>query len=211
MRRRRSTGQSLAEFAIVLPVFRLVLSAIIQFGLIFWGQNTLNQLLTVSRLEAGTLRPQIDVFALAPLIQRAWESLGPGERPFQVRDDAPRLLAAADRDWIEQVVWALLDNAVRYGQGQVEVHIVQADHELATTIRDQGPGIQPQDRERVFERFARLDPQASEGTGLGLPVARGLVETMGGRLWLADPGEGSPRHPGASFVFTLPAEPIEEP
>lgn len=170
-----------------------------------------SQLLTVSRLEAGTLRPQIDVFALAPLIQRAYESLGHGERPLSVRDDARGWLAAADRDWVEQVVWALLDNAIRYGEGPVEVHIVQADGELSTTVRDQGPGIQPKDRERVFERFARLDPQASEGTGLGLPVARGLIETMGGRLWLADPDEASPGHPGAAFVFTLPAEPIEEP
>jgi two-component system sensor histidine kinase KdpD len=166
-----------------------------------------SQLLTVSRLEAGTLRPQIDVFALAPLVQRAWESLGHGERPFSVGDAAAGWLATADRDWVEQVVWALLDNAVRYGQGAIEVSIALAGTALQATIRDHGPGIAAEDGERAFERFARLSPQTSDGTGLGLPVARGLIETMGGRLWLADRGA----EPGAAFVFTLPAEPIEEP
>ena len=176
------------------------------------------QLLTVSRLEAGTLRPRIDVFALAPLIRRAWESLAHGERPFSVRDEAAGWLAAADRGWLEQVVWALLDNAVRYGEGPIEVRLTLAGEQLETSIRDHGPGIRPEDRERAFERFARLDPQASEGTGLGLPVARGLIETMGGRLWLTDPpasgpdgADGAEATPGACFVFALPAERIEEP
>lgn len=167
-----------------------------------------SQLLTVSKLEAGTLRPQLDVFALAPLVQRAWESLPREQQPLALRDDAPGWLAAADRDWVEQVVWALLDNALRYGgAGPVEVTIGLDGGHLATVVRDHGPGIAVNDRERIFERFARLAPQASEGSGLGLSVARGLIETMGGHLTLVDPAVGG----GAAFRFSLPAERIEEP
>ena len=127
-------------------------------------------------------------------------------------DGATGWLAAADRDWVEQVVWALLDNALRYGgSGPIEVRLAPvADAagvtHLHTTVRDHGPGIAPEDRERAFERFTRLAPGTTEGSGLGLSVARGLVEAMGGRLWLADV-EG----PGAAFTFSLPAERIGEP
>src|SRR3989304_5114083 len=97
------------------------------------------QLLTVSKLEAGTLRPEVDVFALAPLVQRVWESLGRGEHAFSLRDEAAGWLAAAHRDWVEQVVWALLDNALKYGgEGAIEGTLA-LDPEApapATTRRD---------------------------------------------------------------------------
>ncbi|MFI5262234.1 MAG: ATP-binding protein [Candidatus Limnocylindrales bacterium] len=175
------------------------------------------QLLTVSRIEAGTLKPEVDVFPMAALVQRAWESLGHPAHRLTLDDRASGWLAAADRDWVEQVVWALLDNALRYGgEGGIEVTIAPGDSaggdhgqpatRIVTTVRDRGPGIAPVDRERAFERFTRLAPASSEGTGLGLSVARGLVQAMGGQLWLADV-DG----PGAAFRFTLPAERIGGP
>ena len=170
------------------------------------------QLLTVTKIEAGTLKPQVDVFPMGALVRRAWESLGHPMGDLALDDGATGWLAAADRDWVEQVVWALLDNALRYGgSGAIEVRLAPvADAagvtRLHTTVRDHGPGIAPEDRERAFERFTRLAPGTTEGSGLGLSVARGLVEAMGGRLWLADV-EG----PGAAFTFSLPAERIGEP
>jgi signal transduction histidine kinase len=168
------------------------------------------QLLTVSKLEAGTLRPEVDVFALAPLVQRVWESLGRGEHAFTLRDEASGWLAAADRDWVEQVVWALLDNALKYGgEGAIEV-TVALDPEaptLVTTVRDHGPGIAHEDHERVFERFTRLPAGSGDGSGLGLSVARGLAEAMGGRLETVPPGD---EDGGAAFALRLPAERIEE-
>ncbi|MGZ6327577.1 MAG: ATP-binding protein [Candidatus Limnocylindrales bacterium] len=184
------------------------------------------QLLTVSKIEAGTLKPQVDVFAVAPLVQRAWESLGRTDHAFRLEDQAAGWLAAADRDWVEQVVWALLDNALRYGGGEIDVAVAVEQAQatdravtvtrapepapasfplVVTTVRDHGQGIGPADRERVFERFMRLGGGQGEGSGLGLSVARGLVETMGGSLWLADT-DG----PGATFAFSLPAERIVE-
>ena len=172
-----------------------------------------DQLLTVSRLEAGTLRPKIEVFAPAPLVARAWESLGHGDDGFALRDEASGWLAAADRDRVDQVVWALLDNAMKYGHPPIAV-TVRAGAEmddlptgdwLVVTVRDHGQGISEDDRSRVFERFSRLGDGGAGGTGLGLSVARGLVEAMGGRLWIA-PTDG----PGTTLAFSLPAERIEE-
>ncbi len=170
------------------------------------------QLLTVTKIEAGTLKPQVDVFPMGALVRRAWESLGHPASDLALDDGATGWLAAADRDWVEQVVWALLDNALRYGGGgPVEVHLAPTTDaagvtRLHTTVRDHGPGIAPADRERAFERFTRLAPGTTEGSGLGLSVARGLVEAMGGRLWLEDVEEA-----GAAFTFSLPAEHIGEP
>ncbi|HJW76892.1 MAG TPA: ATP-binding protein, partial [Thermoleophilia bacterium] len=169
-----------------------------------------SQLLTVSKLEAGTLRPEVDVFALPPLVQRVWESLGRGEHAFTLRDEATGWLAAADRDWVEQIVWALLDNALKYGgEGTIEVTVAldPAAPTLVTTVRDHGPGIAHEDHERVFERFTRLPAGSGDGSGLGLSVARGLAEAMGGRLETVPPGD---EDGGTVFALRLPAERIEE-
>ncbi|MGO9180741.1 MAG: ATP-binding protein [Candidatus Limnocylindrales bacterium] len=194
------------------------------------------QLLTVSRLEAGTLRPREEVVALAPLVRRAWESLAHDEISFSLKDEAGGWLALVDRDWVDQVVWALLDNAVKHGGGTpVEMAIrampagstaagtiagpeddllrgnglarAPTDHfaaqrdRLVVFIRDHGPGISEAVRVRLFDRFA---PGPSGGTGLGLNVARGLLNAMGGDIWI------EPCDDGAAFAFAVPAEAPEE-
>jgi GAF domain-containing protein len=75
------------------------------------------QLLTVSRLDSGVLRPVAEVFALGPRVRRAWEALGATGVPFTLDDRSGGWLAYADPDQIDQVIWALLDNAVKYGGG----------------------------------------------------------------------------------------------
>jgi two-component system sensor histidine kinase VicK len=165
------------------------------------------QLLTVTRLEAGVLRPESEVIAMGPRIRRAWEALNATEAGFELRDMAPGWLAVADPDELDQVLWALLDNAVKYGgrEGKVEVEI-QADEtidRIHVTILDHGPGVPEADRERLFTRFTRGAAQASDdGTGLGLYVSRQLLRTMGGELWLEPAGEGR----GAAFTLSLPGE-----
>src|SRR5207248_245813 len=102
------------------------------------------QLLAVSRLEAGTLRSKSEVMALAPRIRRAWEALGAADTPFELRDEAAGWLASADPDQLDQVLWALLDNAVRYGAGAAIEVVVQPDPEsrqLTATVIDHGPGV----------------------------------------------------------------------
>ena len=81
------------------------------------------QLLLVGRLESQPPRPTADVLAIGPRVQRAWDALAVPDRPLRLHDGAPDWLAVADGDQLDQVLWALLDNAVKYGQGQVAVEI----------------------------------------------------------------------------------------
>jgi signal transduction histidine kinase/HAMP domain-containing protein len=168
------------------------------------------QLLAVSRLEAGTLRARPEVMALGPRVRRAWEALGSSETPFELDDQASGWLASADPDQLDQVLWALLDNAVRYGAGagiRVDVRPDPDARQLLVTIADGGPGVSDADRGAIFERYERGSAgMATEGTGLGLYVSRSLCRAMGGDLRLepSEPGRG------AAFTIALPGEPATE-
>jgi len=164
------------------------------------------QLLTVSRLEAGTLRPEADVFGLAPRVRRAWEALGVEGVGFDVDDQAGGWLAVADGDQLDQVLWALLDNAIKYGRREPVDVSIRADssaERLRLTISDHGPGIPEDEREALFSRFTRVgDQSAEDGSGLGLYVSRELARSMDGDLIL-EPVEADR---GAAFTVVLPAE-----
>jgi signal transduction histidine kinase len=159
------------------------------------------QLLTVSRLDSGVLRPIAEVFALGPRVRRAWEALGAVGVPFTLDDRAGGWLALADPDQVDQVIWGLLDNAVKYGGGTpitVSVSLVRGAGDpaggaegrtpggdtLRMQVADDGPGIADADRGRLFERYARGTLLGGEGTGLGLYVARELARANGGDLVL---------------------------
>ncbi|HEY6057374.1 MAG TPA: ATP-binding protein, partial [Candidatus Limnocylindrales bacterium] len=169
------------------------------------------QLLTVSRLESGALRPEAEVLALGPRVRRAWEALAVDDTPFRVDDRSNGWLAVADADQFDQVAWALLDNAVKYGgrTGPVDVEIAidEPTGRLRLTVADHGPGVAEADRGRLFARFARGgDTSAEDGSGLGLYVSRELARAMGGDLVLEPTAAGS----GAAFSVYLPAEaPLE--
>ena len=165
------------------------------------------QLVSVSRLEAGTLRSKPEVLAVAPRVRRAWDALGVAGVPFELQDDAAGWLAIADPDQLDQVLWALLDNSARYAGGAaIRAHVAPraGESRLAVTISDNGAGVKPEDRDRIFERYERGAAGAGvEGTGLGLYVSRQLCRAMGGDLVLEPAGP----KPGAAFTVLLPAEP----
>jgi len=166
------------------------------------------QLLTVTRLEAGVLRPEVEVVGIGGRVRRAWEALNAAAVTFELRDEARGWLAVVDPDQLDQVLWALFDNAVKYGgsEGKVEVEVRVDDptKRLHVTIADHGPGVSKADRARLFTRFTRGATQASgDGTGLGLYVSRQLLRTMGGDLWLEPARKGM----GAAFTLSLPGEP----
>jgi signal transduction histidine kinase len=167
------------------------------------------QLLTVTRLESGALRPSSDVLALGPRVRRAWEGLA-SDVPFELEDESEGWLAIADGDQLDQVLWALLDNAQKYGRGAPIAVRIRPEAEgprLALTIRDGGPGVSDTDRARLFARFERGGAPSGEGSGLGLYVSRELCRAMNGDLTLDPQVEGE----GASFTVWLPAESAEEP
>jgi signal transduction histidine kinase len=170
------------------------------------------QLLTVTRLESGALKPRADVLSLGPRVKRAWEALAVEDVEFALEDHAEGWLAIGDADHLDQVLWALLDNAVKYGGGTpitVTIRPEVGERRLRLTIADSGPGVTPGDRPRLFARFARGEAHAAdEGSGLGLYVARELCRTMGGDLVLESGQSGAGT--GAGFTVVLPAEPGEE-
>ena len=140
-------------------------------------------------------------------LRRAWEALNAGGTTFELHDEGRGWLAVADPDQIDQVLWALLDNAVKYGgqDGRVEVrvHIDEARGRLNVTIADHGPGIPETDRGKLFTRFTRGAQGSGDGTGLGLYVSRQLLRTMGGELWIEESQAGL----GAAFTLSLQGEP----
>jgi signal transduction histidine kinase len=185
------------------------------------------QLVTVSRLESGSVKARPDVLALEPRVTRAWDALGAKHVAFEVVNNAKGWLAVADPDQLDQVLWALLDNAVVHGGGKaVEVRIsvdegvgdaaeAPAGPLLRLTVADDGTGIPESDRDRMFGRYEQLGgPDQHAGTGLGLYVSRELCRAMGGDLVL-EPANGtdtSRRGPGkhmtgAALTVSLPAEP----
>ncbi|MGK2851950.1 MAG: ATP-binding protein [Candidatus Limnocylindrales bacterium] len=168
------------------------------------------QLLTVTRLESGALKPRTEVVALGTRIRKAWEALAVDDVPFQLDDDGGGWLAVADADQLDQVLWALLDNAVKYGERspiQARVAVDASSRQIRLTIADGGPGIADADRGRLFERFARGSASAPDGgSGLGLYVSRELCRAMGGDLVL-EPGAVSR---GAAFTIILAGEPGDE-
>jgi signal transduction histidine kinase len=173
------------------------------------------QLLAVSRLEAGALMPRQDVFAAQPIVKRTWAALRSADRELKLAVDGPEHLVVGDPDRFEQVVWALLDNAVKYSPAgsaiEVALGAVNADTGLHARLRvtDEGPGMDSETLGRAFEQFFRSEGarrMAPDGSGIGLYAARGLVEAMGGSL-RAESQLGR----GTTFTLEMPAEPAEEP
>ena len=105
-------------------------------------------------------------------------------------------------DVLERVVVNLVENAVRYGRSRVEVDVQRSGTDVLLTVTDDGPGVPAADRERVFERFTRLDDARSReegGSGLGLAIVRELVRAAGGDVHLEDAS------PGLRAVVRLPS------
>ena len=163
-------------------------------------------LLDLSRLESGSLGLDVRAFSVAESITKVVEGLEPIALRRGIRLSTglpPRLRAATgDRRRVEQVLTNLAANALKFAAPDSSVELAGwFDGAVAVVaVRDQGSGIAPADRARIFERFYRMSGhERITGTGLGLPIARDLARAMGGDLDVASvPGSGS------SFVLVLP-------
>jgi two-component system sensor histidine kinase KdpD len=156
--------------------------------------DLVENLLDMSRLQAGAVSPTLSATDLPAVVHRALTWLDGAERTRVGLDWAADLPAGlADPGLLERVVANLVSNAVRHApNGPVTVTAGAVGDRLELRVADRGPGVPLADRERVFAPFQRLgDTPSGQGVGLGLAVARGLTEAMGGTLTAEDtPGGG---------------------
>jgi len=163
-------------------------------------------LLELSRIESGSLQLETSAFSIAEVMSTVASGLLPIalDRGVDLRSDPPPRLHAAtgDRRRVEQILTNLAANALKFGSdgGRVELAGRSEGAVAIIAVRDDGAGIEPDDRSRIFERFYRLtDHERVTGTGLGLPIARELARAMGGDLDVASLPEV-----GSSFVLVMP-------
>ncbi len=159
-------------------------------------------LLDLSRLEAGAMEVRCRPTDVRVLVGAALASLGPRGRNVAVAVDGGTPAVRVDPVLVERVLANLVDNALRYGGGApVRVEAGPVPGRVDLRVVDRGPGVPVADRERVFQAFQRLgDARHGSGVGLGLAVARGFTEAVGGELELEDTPGG-----GCTMVVRLPA------
>ena len=168
-------------------------------------QQMVEDLLEISRFDAGVARLDVDDVRLGELVLHA-VTAGPGEDfPIELDADASDQLVRADKRRLERVIANLVDNARTHGGGVARVAVERSDGSMRVIVEDSGPGVAPEDREQIFERFARASAAGrradSSGSGLGLALVAEHVHLHGGRVWVEDRnGPGS----GARFVVELP-------
>ena len=165
-------------------------------------ERLVDNLLDLSRLEAGPAVRRPELWPVDLLVERALEQLGDDARRVSVvvDGDDPEVVRA-DAAQIERVLVNVLENALKFSSPTDTVEL-SASHDAARVsirIRDHGPGVLEPDRERIFEPFERGSGSAT-GTGLGLAIARGFAEANGGRLRVEPVGSAG----GSVFVLELP-------
>jgi two-component system phosphate regulon sensor histidine kinase PhoR len=168
----------------------------------------IEDLLTISRLESGQVVMNLHPVELRDEAQRVLDDLRSraDEKSSRLDNTVPAgLTARADADRLQQVLFNLVENAIKYGrtQGCVSVGGKRLpDGKVEMWVHDDGPGIPVEARDRVFERFYRVDRARSRetgGTGLGLSIVKHIVQAHGGEVWLS-----SELGAGTTFHFTLP-------
>ena len=168
-----------------------------------------DDLFELARIDAGALTFELREASISRLVQSCVRGL---EAEAEARHvhlktqlDSFEASARCAPDKVERVLLNLLANALRHtpSDGSVAVLVEPLDHEVRVTVEDTGRGLSPESQRRMFDRFWRGDPARSPGrggAGLGLAIARGLVEAQGGRIWAENRPGG-----GARISFTLPA------
>jgi signal transduction histidine kinase len=168
----------------------------------------INNVLDLSKIEAGKIEWQIQPVRISEVIEHAaaatiglLEQKGDLELATEVPADLPLVLG--DRNRLIQVIINLISNAVKFtARGTITCKVQELDDEILVQVSDTGIGIAFEDQSRVFEKFTQLGDTLTEkpqGTGLGLPITREIVERHGGRIWM-DSASGR----GSTFFFTLP-------
>jgi signal transduction histidine kinase len=169
----------------------------------------INDVLDLSKIEAGQLKLETADYALRDLVQTvraSTESLAAAKK-LGLRIELPDILPAArgDERRIAQVLLNLVGNAIKFTEaGEVVVSVAVDETSFEIAVTDTGPGIPTDEQQRIFEEFHQIDSSSTRrkgGTGLGLAISKRIVELHGGRIWVeSEPGRGS------SFRFVIPIQ-----
>jgi signal transduction histidine kinase len=163
-------------------------------------RTMVEDLLSEARLEDERTLPKHEIVDVGALARLAATDFAISERPVEV-DAIDGLTTLADPESLRRVLDNLLMNAFKYGKPPVSVVVTRESGRVLLSVEDHGPGIPEAERERIFERFHRIDRDRGEqGLGLGLSIVRGLVHAARGEIWI-DEAEGG----GAAVRFSLPA------
>jgi len=169
--------------------------------------SLIDDVLDLAKVEAGQIELRIAAFSLFDVLEGGAvvvrERATRGDVRVSVTSDPGITTVIGDERRIRQVIFNLLSNAVKFtpAGGEVKVNAERVDGEIRISVRDTGPGISPEDQERIFQEFqqAEAGKEQREGTGLGLALSKRLIELHDGRIWVdSKPGNGS------TFTFTLP-------
>jgi signal transduction histidine kinase len=171
--------------------------------------SLINDVLDLAKIEAGRMELDLSEFALPDVLRSAVslhsEQANRGGIRLGLTTNPEEITVNADERRVRQVVFNLVSNAVKFTprDGRIDVSAGLGDGHVEVAVADTGPGLSPDELESIFEEFEQTDAgKQVEGTGLGLPLSRRLVELHGGRLWAeSTPGQGS------TFRFTLPFAP----
>jgi len=167
----------------------------------------LETIIDVHRLESGHLGLQIRPIPVSLLIEdaiRQWK-LTASQHEIRIEKPEKNVVIWADENAVLSILNNLLENATKYSPPGSPIEVTVAEPkagEAVVSIRDHGTGISPENQAKIFERFYRVDggdAQSVYGHGLGLYITKGLVEKMGGRIWLV-----SEKSKGSIFSFSLP-------
>lgn len=166
----------------------------------------------LARIDAGEMYLHRESCSIDEIITAAVKRAEPRTREHQIEvwieNELP--LVKVDEPAIAEVIYTLVDNAAKYSLPQTSIRISATpkdDSTILVSVEDQGPGIRMDLRERVFEKFFRamrdgdVGDRQSAGTGMGLAIARGIVQAHGGSLWIEDTSDGR----GSKFVVALPS------
>lgn len=170
--------------------------------------SLVESLLNISRIESGRLEFNIEPVDLvkisSDLVEEFQQKAGDKKIKLAFYPEKNIPLVGADKNKIKEVISNFVDNAVKYTpRGEVIVGVHQEGSSVVFTCQDTGIGIKPEDLPRLFNKFVRGEGMMqvyTEGTGLGLYVARMMIENMGGRIWAESDGKGK----GSKFSFSLP-------
>ncbi|MDW7684321.1 MAG: ATP-binding protein [Bacillota bacterium] len=175
--------------------------------------HLVESLLDLTRLDRLSAEDTMAMTDVVPTIVQTLDMLKKRaqEKNITLNSDIPAQAAPvfAVLHQIKQVVFNLVDNAIKYSPegSKIQVQLLQEEDRLILSVADTGLGIPPEHREKVFERFYRVDKARSReqgGTGLGLAIVKEIVSRHGGSIWIEDNGDG----PGTKFMVSLPRAPL---